>query len=108
MDVYIYQASLYCKKCGDQLCEELPKPEGMDLSNRHTWDSDDYPKGPYPRGGGESDNPHHCDGCGKFLENDLTEEGEQYVLEKVNSGYGNPEVLETWKEFYSYLFEDDD
>jgi len=108
MDVYIYQASLYCKKCGEQLCEELPKPEGMDLNNEHTWDSDDYPKGPYPNGGGEADCPQHCDGCGTFLENPLTPDGEEYVQDAIMKQDGNPQVLQKWKDFYSYLFEDDD
>src|SRR5689334_5212888 len=28
----------------------LPKPEGYDPHNEATWDSDDYPKGPYAKG----------------------------------------------------------
>lgn len=49
-------------------------------------DSERYPQGPYPDGGGEADSPNHCDRCGIFLHNPLT---------SVGYGYVN-EVLEDW------------
>ena len=63
MDVYIYQADIYCEDCGKAICEDLAKkggiPEDLDC-----YDSDEYPKGPYSDGGGEADSPQHC-GCGE-------------------------------------------
>ena len=76
---YIYQAALYCDDCGRDLVAKLPVPEGADLENEHTWDSDVYPKGPFPTD--ESDTPQHCDACGDLLRHDLTADGEKYVRE---------------------------
>ncbi len=46
-------------------------------------DSEQWPQGPYPDGGGEADCPQHCDCCGAFLENPLTDDGDSYVREKA-------------------------
>lgn len=81
MDAYIFRASLLCPDCGKAAMRSVPIPPQMDPLNESTWDSDDYPKGPYPNGGGEADAPQHCDHCGKFLENPLTLEGDQYLRE---------------------------
>jgi hypothetical protein len=103
MDVYIFQAALLCETCGANVRNDLgPEPEG----GEYCYDSDGYPKGPFPDGGGEADSPNHCDHCGEFLENPLTDDGVQYVQERldelVNSPRprGNPEVLSLWAEFY--------
>ena len=61
---------------------ETPKPKGFDPSNEYTWDSDDYPKGPYPVE--ESDIPQHCGTCGIFLENPLTDYGEEEFKESFS------------------------
>lgn len=85
MDVYLYSAALYCADCGEKIRADLTAkgkaPEGPD--DEHTYDSDAFPKGPYADGGGEADTPQHCDGCGVFLENPLTSDGEVYVCEAV-------------------------
>ena len=85
MDVYIYRAALYCADCGEEIRAGLvalgKAPEDPD--NERTYDSGDYPKGPFGDGGGEADTPSHCDGCGVFLENPLTSYGEAYVCEAV-------------------------
>lgn len=82
MDAYVYQAALYCEDCGlairKRICEAGRQPANRDES---TYDSDDYPKGPYPDGGGESDTPEHCNGCGVFLGNPLTQEGYRYFFD---------------------------
>jgi hypothetical protein len=83
VNVYMYQAALYCEACGEPICERLTKegnapPEPDDESS---FDSDDFPKGPFPEG--ESDNPQHCDACGVFLENDLTTEGYASTLAMI-------------------------
>lgn len=66
---YVYNAALWCLDCGRELRQSLPVPIGAELDNESTWDSDDYPKGPYPNGGGEADCAQHCDGCGVALGN---------------------------------------
>lgn len=101
---YIFQAELLCEDCGQAACRTIPKPQDEILAT----DSDAYPQGPYPVE--EADSPSHCGTCGLFLENPLTEDGEDYVKETVNRGDGNPEVLTEWREHYSYLFppQDDD
>lgn len=84
MQVYMYCAAFYCQACGEKLCATEAKPAGMDPTNESTWDSDEYPKGPYPNGGGEADTPQHCDSCGVFLQNPLTTDGYDYVREAVS------------------------
>ncbi len=99
MNAYIYQAALYCKDCGASIREHLAR-EGRAPSNpsdEATFDSDEYPKGPYPDGGGEADCPNHCDGCGMFLENPLTSDGYEYIAEAVARG---GDVAELWADFY--------
>lgn len=100
MDVYLYQADLYCKSCGEKIAASLSKPEGF--PDEHTYDSDDYPKGPYGNGGGEADFPQHCGGCGVHLENPLTKDGEDYVRSARKDGAS----FADWRAFYSYLWED--
>jgi len=104
MLTYIYRADLYCEDCAKQIKARLNfSHEHLDID---TFDSGDYPAGPYPAG--ESDTPDHCGGCGIFLENPLTGDGEQYVKDAIQDGTGDPEVLATWKEFYSYLFTEEE
>jgi hypothetical protein len=102
MDVYLFQAALVCKHDGEKVRRELTRvgkaPEDPD--DEHSYDSDDFPKGPYPDGGGESDVPEHCDICHMFLENPLTRVGMQYVLEALAAGRGDPDVLTEWAAFY--------
>jgi hypothetical protein len=100
MEFYIYRADVYCEPCGDQLVEKLPKPENP-LDER-TYDSDDYPKGPYSWDlAGPADTPQHCAECGVFLENPLTEEGYKYLAEvTAYSGVVDVSVLRTWENFY--------
>jgi hypothetical protein len=83
--VFIYSAALYCEPCGEAIRERLPLPAGADLENESTFDSDDYPKGPYGDGGGEADTPQHCDACGLFLENPLTPHGVEFVREALRT-----------------------
>lgn len=124
MDVYVYAADLYCETCGEAIREEIDAAgKGPDdPSVEYSYDSDDYPKGPYPHGGGESDSPRHCgsgpecacpvilmDGrkVGAFLENPLTSDGVEYVREAVSEalgrgqrGKGTSVALEVWAPFY--------
>src|SRR5262245_39730866 len=110
MKVYMYQADLYCEECGEGLKEriwgahdlQILLGEDFDPNDETTWDSDEYPKGPYLEGGGESDSPCHCgshgDCCnaitlengskvGAFLENPLTTHGLDYVQNAIQEFY---------------------
>ena len=94
MNAYIYCAALYCEDCGERIRRTLTA-EGKapaDRSDESSYDSDDYPKGPFSDGGGEADSPQYCDGCGTFLENALTEEGERYTREMIEQlEHGSPD-----------------
>ena len=104
-DVYMYQAALYCAECGEAIREELTKagqapPEPDDESS---YDSDDFPKGPFADGGGEADSPQHCDACSVFLENPLTGDGEAYVQECIERNLIEGRLSEAateWSAFY--------
>lgn len=104
MKVWIYKADLWCDTCMDLVKWMIDKPQGYNPRDEHTWDSDDYPKGPYESTHVESDTPNHCANCHKHLENRLTMEGEQYVQEAVTSGHGTTTVLAVWRDYYDYLF----
>lgn len=120
MDAYIYKADIWCEQCGEAIREQLTK-EGKapeDPSDETSYDSDEFPKGPFPDGGGESDRPEHCaagkdclnaldlDGftCGAFLENDLTTDGIRYLEEQLEDP-GHGPVVEMWVEFYSHSYD---
>ena len=101
MNVYIYQAALYCEDCGWAIRErstatcyvavevtanlrELRQIVITPDTDETEYDSDDYPKGPYPDGGGEADSPQHCDACRVFLRNPLTTYGYKYVQDALH------------------------
>lgn len=93
MDAYMYQAALICACCAERERERLmrsPSVKDIDLE-----DSDVIPQGPYGNGGGEADSPQHCDICGVFLENPLTDDGLEYVKAARESN-----VSKVWREFY--------
>lgn len=106
MDAYIHQAALWCSDCTDKLKADIPKPAHVDESDESSYDSDEWPKGPYSDGGGEADCPQHCDVCGVFLDNDLTDDGRAYVesaiLDYLESDgcSGHGDVLAEWLEAY--------
>ena len=105
MNAYIYRAALYCEDCVIDIKMRLNwLHEGVPEEG---YDSDWYPKGPYPDGGGEADTPQHCDCCHLFLENPLTGDGESYVKEALEDFGGCRAVLEDWASFYDYLVEED-
>lgn len=115
MEVYIYAADLFCEDCGERIRAELDR-EGLapaDPNDEWSYDSDEYPKGPYSDGGREADCPQHCgagpechnaiefeDGCkvGCHLGNPLTTDGVEHVKEAIQEG---GEVAELWAEYYA-------
>lgn len=117
MSAYIYAADIFCKDCGEAIRERITK-EGFapaDPDDEYSYDSDEFPKGPFPDGGGEADCPQHCgagedcinaielsDGwkVGCWLENELTTHGARYVKEAVESD-PESEVCQLWAEWYA-------
>lgn len=101
MNAYIYCADLYCADCGQSIRQTLDRQGKAPASrdNESSYDSSDYPKGPFHDGGGEADCPQHCGSCGMFLENPLTSDGLDYVRQAID-GPGKPEVLADWRAFY--------
>jgi hypothetical protein len=85
MDVYIYAAALLCEDCGEAQRQHLDEAfaDNGAAPGTDEDDSDRYPQGPYPDGGGEADSPQHCDQCGTFLENPLTGDGYAYLRAQV-------------------------
>jgi hypothetical protein len=109
---FIYCAALLCEDCGDTVRRDLTN-EGLapaDPEAEETYDSDQFPKGPYPDGGGEADTPQHCDHCGTFLDNPLTGDGETYVRdafrEYVETGRGALAPLREWRQAYDWVWDD--
>jgi len=101
MNAYIYQADIYCEECGALIRQELDEQGACpaDPTDESTFDSDEYPKGPYADGGGEADCPQHCAACGVFLENSLTSEGVAYVKEAAIDPFRGQAAAE-WLQFY--------
>jgi hypothetical protein len=99
MDVYIFNADIFCANCANEMIDEC-RERGIDDDS----DSDQFPQGPYPQGGGEADCPQHCSSCHAFLENPLTGDGDDYVLAAIAD---DPErenaVTNEWREFYDHL-----
>lgn len=105
MDAYIYQAALLCGSCARETRRELDRQGKRpdDPADEYSFDSDEYPKGPYADGGGEADSPQHCDLCGLFLENDLTSEGIRYVkeaIENAKQAWPSQTAQTIWGPFY--------
>jgi len=73
MDTYIYQAELICGFCATSIMKSTLPPDGFILGDDSSFDSDDYPKGPFPDGGGESETANFCGGCGQALNNPVLE-----------------------------------
>lgn len=78
MNVYLFQGDLICPKCAKHLKDETGN--GWESTS---GDSEVYPQGPIPNGGGEADEPKYCAMCECFLENLLTEEGLNYLMEII-------------------------
>lgn len=117
MNFYVYQADVWCEDCGRDIRRRIRK-EGNAPENprdESSYDSDEYPKGPYPGDQEESDSPRHCgsgeeclnaielsDGrkIGAWLDNPLTSHGLLYVACAVRDNPDN-EVSQLWAEWYS-------
>ena len=101
--MYIYNADVYCDECASKIAQRL-RAEGKG----NTGDSEDYPQGPYDKQFQESDSPDHCGACGVFLENPLTTDGYDYVLQTVieDIAAGRQSIaLTEWAPFYGITTE---
>jgi hypothetical protein len=109
MEVYMYQADLYCNRCGIDIRKRLRR-EGK----RPSADSGEWPQRHF-NGGGEADTPQHCgsgEDClqplelggnkfGCWLENQLTDEGKAYVRDRIaGDPAGQNVVTQFWAEAY--------
>jgi hypothetical protein len=106
MNVYMYKASLLCEGCGEMVKKELDAAgkSPADPGDECSYDSDNYPKGPFSNGGGEADSPNHCDMCQVFLENPLTTDGINYVIAAAQEErHGDDEVIKEWLTYYDYI-----
>ena len=82
--MYVYRADSWCDSCGEDIRNELLESEALDPNmsdcistdpdNESSYDSDVFPKGPYP--GEATDSPDHCASGKDCLEYiDLSEYG---------------------------------
>lgn len=114
MDAYVFAAALLCDECGEKTREAITEAGNApsDPEDEGSYDSDDYPKGPYAEGGGEADSPQHCDACKVFLENPLTSEGVDYVRGIIAERLADPDAsleciaFDVWAPFYDLPTDD--
>ena len=102
MNTYIYQAALWCKDCAEKSGVILQ--DDYEAAGNESADSEDVMCGPYGDGGGESDGPEHCGECGVFLDNPLTEEGNEYMKALVCEQACEHENCHTYRARYGYAF----
>jgi len=121
--MFIYAAACYCDKCGRAIQQDVLKTlnkTAEDFEDERTFDSDEYPKGPYDDEQ-ESDSPEHCASgqdcldptiigdqvCGYFFGNNLT----TYGVENLQEMHKNQtsEITKFWMDYYNscgYSIED--
>jgi hypothetical protein len=104
--MYIYQADVYCDSCGDKIQQALDqaKQSPEDWDDESSYDSDDFPKGPYDEHYQETDTPQHCGDCGIFLENPLTQDGYDYVINQAIT-HPDSETVNEWLRFYNLEYD---
>ena len=106
---YVYCADIFCDDCGKSINDRMDRGDYISTNP----DKEDYPQ--YCDGTAESDCPQHCgagSGClnaielsdgskiGVWLENELTSDGEAYVIDAVCEG---GEVADLWREWYNWI-----
>jgi hypothetical protein len=105
MKAFFYQADIYCEDCGEELIADLGGRENCPA----LVDSNAWPDGAHDEGGGEADHPQHCGACGQFLDNPLTPDGENYVIDAfrdyIDRGAGRLSVLREWRDAYGWCWD---
>lgn len=100
MNAYVYRAALYsgagliavlmregraapaaADMDVEDVLDQIAGAEGVDRDDKSSYDTDDFPAGPYEDGGGEADYPAHCDETLAMLNNPLTQAGYAYMRE---------------------------
>lgn len=112
---YIFQAEVWCDDCGKHIAERL-KADGQEVpedpEDHDSFDSDDFPKGPFPDDD-PADTPTHCasdDECINAVHlsfgrkvgaivSGLTEDGRKYALEKIRLK-PNDALMDLWVSHY--------
>lgn len=98
---YAYDAALHCLDCTrerfagitDGNADEYRDSEGNAPTPVYSWSD-------------EADTPQHCDECRTFLENSLTRDGIEYVVDAIADALRDPEVwaesvaLNEWYPYY--------
>lgn len=110
---YIFQADVYCDECGEAIRRNLAEVAPEDALDRHSHDSEDYPKGAAVEQD-EADCPQHCADCGEFLNNPLTSEGYKYVQSALSDlpaltsllklKEANHPHLAEWAIYYGFIY----
>jgi hypothetical protein len=83
VDYYIFAADVYCPHCADEIKRRLADVAPANPDDETTYDSGDYPKGPFSDD--SSDTPHNCANCGDYIEGPLTEDGVDYVIDAMQN-----------------------
>ena len=102
MKIYMFEADLYCKPCGEAIAGTLLEPTEWE---REHPDTNSYPVA-FDSSEGESDTPDHCGECQLFLERNLTDAGRQYVQDYVDTLDGDTDITLLWGEFYGIKIPD--
>lgn len=93
---YAYNCEMICDDCAEKIKAELDCKDSGDTNEYPQYASSD-----------ESDCPDHCGHCGVFLENALTTDGEDYVIQNVNcsllAGLMDSVAVTEWMTYYQYL-----
>lgn len=89
MDAYIYRSDILCKYCGEGVREKINAiGKGPPFPNdESTYDSDEYPKGPYADGGGEADAPQYCAKCKEPLDNPVIPDSKGNTMEVTTEAF---------------------
>lgn len=114
MNIFIFAAECYCEECGNAIRQRIASEGKAPASpdNERSYDSDQFPKGPYEDGGGEADSPQHCGSgpkclnaldiggtkVGCWLGNPLTASGVHYVIDYLRHDPGP--VPSLWAKWY--------
>jgi hypothetical protein len=96
MRVVVFRAALYCEDCGADIAARLAHvPEA---------ERDDTDRFPLVCEEGESDTPSHCEGCGVFLRSDLTDDGREYVAERIRENPRHGIAGRVWRPYYETIY----
>ena len=98
IQAWAYSAALFCCHCAEQAYGKEA------LSNGTARDGEGNTPSPVFVDSSEADSPQHCDSCGEFLENALTDDGVEFVADSIAAclydAMGNRAIVQQWASFY--------